>query len=109
MIDPKIRCQLRAEIGNYSDRDSYIADCALSSIWDDSENFESLPTRAALLGAFYDAAHCTLRELLAQHHLSQSEFARSFCIPLRTVQNWCRDARPCPAYVLAMAAELLAE
>lgn len=109
MIDPEIRSRLRDEIGNYSDRDSYISDCARSSIWGDPEDFEIPQSRVALLGAFYDAAHCTLRELLAQHYLSQADFARSFGVPLRTVQNWCLGARPCPAYILAMAAELLAE
>lgn len=49
----------------------------------------------------------SINDLLDQHRLSQSSFARMFGIPLRTVQNWCTGVRQPPDYVIRMAAELL--
>lgn len=39
--------------------------------------------------------------------LGQSEFARKFNIPLRTVQNWAGEERNPPAYVIEMADKIL--
>lgn len=50
----------------------------------------------------------TIREILRTYKLSQTDFAKRFNIPLRTVQNWCGGRAECPPYVLAMASELLA-
>lgn len=46
------------------------------------------------------------RDLLAMLGLTQSECARRFGIPLRTVQSWALGERQCPAYVRRMMAEL---
>lgn len=107
MINPTIRNTLYTEARNYTDRDAYISDLALSSIWGDAEDAEIPADRLALLGRIYDATHTTIRELIAAHHMTQTDFARFFCIPLRTVQGWCTGERNCPAYVVTMAAEIL--
>ena len=46
--------------------------------------------------------------LLAEAGLSQSECARRFGIPLRTVQNWASGQRVCPDYTLNMMRQLVA-
>lgn len=43
-----------------------------------------------------------LRRLLKYYDLSQTEMAKEFDIPLRTVQNWCTGARECPSYLLKL-------
>lgn len=108
-LTPFIRSTLYAEIGAYADRDAYISDMALSSIWwRDAETAEIPAERLALLGAIWDGAHCTILDLIKKYRLTQTSFAQYFGIPLRTVQNWCGGQRQCPPYVIAMAAEILA-
>lgn len=108
MLTPFIRSTLYAETGAYADRESYISDMALSSIWGRSRNADIPKERIALLGRIWDATHCTVQELAQQYGLSQTDFARYFGIPLRTVQGWFNGSRSCPPYVLTMAAEILA-
>lgn len=107
-LTPAIRAALYAETGAYTDRDAYISDRALSSIWGDAEDAEVPAERLALLGAIWDGTRCTIPELIKQHGLTQTGFAQYFNIPLRTVQGWCLGERACPPYVIAMAAEILA-
>lgn len=107
-LTPFIRSALYAETGAYADRDAYISDMALSSIWGNAENAEIPADRLELLGAIWDGAHCTILDLIKKHGLTQTGFAQYFNIPLRTVQGWCIGERTCPPYVIAMAAEILA-
>lgn len=112
-LTPAIRAALYAETGAYTDRDAYVSDMALSSVWGDAEDAE-VPAerlaaeRLALLGGIWDGAHCTIPELIKMYSLTQTGFAQYFGIPLRTVQDWCGGRRGCPPYVAAMAAEILA-
>lgn len=107
-LTPFIRATLYAETGAYADRDAYISDMALSSIWGDAEDADVPAERITLLGALWDGAHCTIPELIDKYGLTQTSFAQYFGIPRRTVQNWCGGQRECPPYVAAMAAEILA-
>lgn len=47
------------------------------------------------------------RAMLDRHGISQSECARRFGIPLRTVQRWATGESTCPDYTLRMIDELL--
>lgn len=105
MLKPKIRYTLLTEAQNYADRDAYISDMALSSIWGDGAEIPQ--ERLELIGKVYDWATAEINALLRTHKMTQRDFARYFGMPLRTVQAWCGGARQCPPYVLAMAAELL--
>lgn len=109
-LTPAIRSTLYryAESGAYADRDAYISDMALSTIWEDAEDADIPAERLALLGAIWDGTHCTIPKLIQKYDLTQTGFAQFFDIPLRTVQDWCGGRRTCPPYVAAMAAEILA-
>lgn len=49
----------------------------------------------------------TIKDLRAETGLSQSQFAQSFGIPVRTIQKWeCGESSPKP-YVLRMMQEIL--
>lgn len=104
---PNIRAILHQEAQNYTERAAYISDLALSSMWGDAEDAAIPQDRIEMLGNIYDAVNCTLNDLLARYDLSQSDFARYFGIPIRTVQNWCGGLRTCPRYILTMAYEIL--
>lgn len=49
----------------------------------------------------------TVKDLCQEYGLKQTELARRFGIPLRTVQGWYLGERMPPDYVLKMMAELL--
>mgnify|MGYP002680923443 CR=1 FL=1 len=105
-LTPFIRSALYAETGEYTDRDAYISDMALSSVWGDAEEIPA--ERLALLGGIWDGKHCTIPELIEKYRMTQTGFAQYFDVPLRTVQHWCGGDRACPPYVIAMIAEILA-
>lgn len=43
-----------------------------------------------------------IKEIIAAGGLTQTEFAKRFGIPLRTVQGWCLGERTPPPYVIAL-------
>ena len=56
-LTPAIRAALYAETGAYTDRDAYVSDMALSSVWGDAEDVEIPAERLALLGGIWDGMH----------------------------------------------------
>lgn len=87
------------------DRDAYVSDWATSSIWNDAED-EPIPAgRADAIGAVWDTAHLTIREIRAVTGLSQVAFAQRFCIPRRTVEDWEAGRHSCPDYVRLLLAQ----
>lgn len=63
-----------------------------------SYNLETLTT-------IWGIANKEFRELLDDMGLNQSQCARQFCIPLRTVQDWAVGRREPPPYIRLMMAE----
>lgn len=49
----------------------------------------------------------TIKDLCEKYQISQSELARRFEIPLRTVQDWYSGRRTPPPYVVNMLVQLL--
>lgn len=100
---------LIAESANYTDRDAYVSDLSLASIWGDRDGDDTPipPERIDLIGRVYDALHSTLPELLQIFGMTQVAFANYFGIPYRSVQDWYLGSHKCPAYLLPMAAKLL--
>ncbi len=94
------------EAFNYTDKDAYISDLALSSIWGDE--VEDVPEeKIARLGEIYDAVNRTLKDIITEAGMSQKELSERFCIPYRTVQNWCGSVNRCPVYTKLMIQEIL--
>lgn len=105
---------LFCEALNATDKDAFVSDWALSSMWTEdlgqAEDYErdddsDLTRLAGICGAVWDLAHLSVADIRAHTGLTQAAFATRFCIPLRTVQNWeLRDG--CPPYVRLMMATL---
>ena len=91
-----------AEAQNYTDRDAYVSDLALSSIWGDLPGDDIPQARIDQLGSIYDAVHRSVKDIAADAGLSQRKLAERFCIPYRTMENWCGGQNPCPLYVRLM-------
>lgn len=49
----------------------------------------------------------TIKEICEKYQISQTELARRFDIPLRTIQNWHAGVRKPPQYVVNMLQQLL--
>lgn len=93
-----------------SDRDAYVSDWALSTIWGDSEGVDIPEGRLAYLSSLWAAAHMSVRDICNAARLTQRGLAQRFCIPQRTVESWCSTAassRTCPDYVRRMMIECL--
>lgn len=83
---------------NTTDRDEFISDWALSSIWGDAPEANIPQERINHLAQIWDAAHMNVKEICKEAKLTQAQFATKFCIPKRTVEDWCRGVSKCPDY-----------
>lgn len=91
-----------SEAQTYTDREAYISDLSLSSIWGDVPEDDIPQDRLAQLGHIYDAVHRSVKDIAAAAGVSQRKLAERFCIPYRTMENWCGGQNTCPLYVRLM-------
>lgn len=95
------------ELPEYKDVDSYVSDIALSSIWEDTTSDEIPAGRVEAIAKIWDAYHKSVKDIAAEAGMTQRKLADRFCIPLRTVEDWCAGKRTPPDYVRMMMQELL--
>ena len=96
-----------SEAQNYTDRDAYVSDLALSSIWGDLPGDDIPQARIDELGSIYDAVHRSVKDIASAAGISAREMAIRFCIPQRTLENWCMGVNKCPLYTRLMLQESL--
>ena len=96
-----------SEATNYTDRDAYISDLALSSIWGDDEGAEVPEERLEWLGQLWDAVHRSVKEIARDAGMSQRKLAERFAVPYRTAEYWCSNKGSCALYVRLMMQECL--
>lgn len=106
-MDIKTFSFLFGEALAFKDRDAFVSDWALSSIWGDSPDGDIPPERISQLGSIWDAAHRSVREIAALSGLSQRKLAERFFIPYRTMEDWCRGLHAPPDHVRLMMQECL--
>ena len=92
---------------NYDDHDAFVSDLALSSIWEDAEDAQIPQERIEWLGGIWDASHRSPKDIAKAAKLSQRALAERFCIPQRTMEDWCRGVSKCPIYTKLMMQECL--
>lgn len=85
-----------------TDRGAFVSDWALSSLWGDQPDAEIPSQRLAQIGDVWDAAHRSARHIASAAGLSQRQLAERFCIPYRTMEDWCGARRTPPDYVRLM-------
>ena len=98
------------EIQNYTDRDAFTSDVALSiTSLEDADKEIDLVELAGQIGMIWDAYHMSVKELRATTGLSQVAFARRFLIPRRTLEDWesTRVSNECPLYIRMLIADAL--
>ena len=97
MTDTQFAACVR-ECAAYDDLDAYVSDLALSSMWGDAEEADIPAVRIDQLRAIYAAVNRPVRAIVTASGLSQAAFAEKYCIPKRTVEDWCRGVAKCPLY-----------
>ncbi len=95
------------EAAVYTDREAYISDLALSSIWGESESPDIPAERLKALGEIWDACHRSFKDIAAAAGMSNRKLAERFLIPYRTAENWSTGQRVPPLYVLLAMQECL--
>lgn len=95
------------EAQQYTDRDAYVSDLALSSMWEDEEGAEVPSYRIRILSSIWDAVHRSFRGILTDGDVSRTEFSLRFSVPLRTVDNWLGGVSGCPLYARLAFQQLL--
>ncbi len=90
--------------GTCLDRDAFISDWVLSSVWGTPETYEIPQERISQVGQIWDAANIPLSELRARTGLTQLEFCAHFSIPRRTWENWESCVTTCPSYIRLLLA-----
>lgn len=95
-----------SETVNYTDKDAYVSDLALSSIWSNAEDADR-EARLEDLGKIWDATHRTVKQIAKDAGVSQRKLAERFCIPYRTMENWCSGGRECNLYIRLIMQECL--
>lgn len=103
MMTDKLFYTLFGEAIASSDRDAYVSDWSLSSVWGSAADIPA--DRIAELGRIWDAAHLTIRDIRQHTGLSQAAFATRYCIPTRTLEDWERGVRSCPDYLRLLLAK----
>lgn len=96
-----------AESVDYTDRDAYVSDLALSSIWGDPEGADIPAERIEQLGEIWDAAHRDIKGIASAAGMSCRRLADRFCVPYRTVEDWSAGRRECALYLRLMMQECL--
>lgn len=104
-MDSKIFSSIWSAALNSCNRDGFISDWALSSIWGDQAEGDALAARAEQCKRIWDLAHMSVADIRHTTGLSQSKFAEAFCIPRHTVINW-EQRGGCADYVRLMLARL---
>ncbi|MBQ7344501.1 MAG: helix-turn-helix transcriptional regulator [Oscillospiraceae bacterium] len=102
-------CTLWGEALATADRDLYVSDWATSSIFgaQDEITDDDLVDQAAYLGQLWDVAHMSVQDIRTAAGLTQAAMATRFCVPKRTIEDWCSGTRTPPDYVRLMMAEAL--
>ena len=107
VVSDNERCFCILEVPNFSDKDAYISDMILSDVLGYTEDATILAERIAYLGRLWDACNRSVKDICAEAGMTQAALGGKFCIPLRTVSDWCRGLRTPPVYVRLMMQQML--
>lgn len=107
MTTDKLFFTLFGEAITSPDRDAFVSDWSLSSVWGDAPAPDAdIPAeRIDTLERLWDVAHLTIRDIRQHTGLSQAAFATRYCIPTRTVEDWERGVRNCHDYLRLLLAQ----
>lgn len=71
------------------------------------EKIKKPQDRIDAIGKIWDACHRSVKDIADAAGLTQRKLAVRFCIPYRTVEDWCAGKRVCKLYDRLMMQECL--
>ena len=90
----------------YADRDAYVSDYRLSSMWGNADDAADIPPeRIELVAQMWDICHLSIKDIRAAAGLTQLAFSRRFLIPTRTIEEWEAGHRQCSLYLRLLLAD----
>lgn len=90
----------------YTDRDSYVSEFCLSSMWGIMDDSVDIPAeRIELVAGVWDICRLSIKDIRAAAGLTQLAFSRRFLIPTRTIEEWEAGRRQCSLYLRLLLAE----
>lgn len=51
-----------------------------------------------VLKSIHCAAHYPIKSMIKDYGFTKASFSHRFCVPIRTVENWCAKTNKCPGY-----------
>ena len=51
-----------------------------------------------VLKSIHCAAHYPIKSMIIDYGFTKASFSHRFCVPIRTVENWCAQTNKCPGY-----------
>ncbi len=92
-----------------SDKDAYVEEWAISNVFEPGKNAPIAIYDEIVhdLDNIWDIAHITFKELLSRAEITMTECSTRFCIPFRTIQDWCAGRRTPPRYIILTIAEIV--
>ena len=93
---------LYGEAVQETDKDAFVSDWSLSSIWGDAEDADIPQERIDVLGEMWDAAHRTIKDVASASGKSVRQLAMKYAIPRRTAGDWSAGVSMPSAYILLM-------
>lgn len=101
--------QIMHEAAAYTDKELFVAEWSTSSVFDadsdgDAPDYDGVLTD---LDNIWTVSHMSVKEMAEAAGLTQSDLARRFNIPLRTLRGWSNGTREAPPYIKLMMADLL--
>lgn len=87
-----------------ADRSVFISEWSFSTLCNDDPADDIPPERISILGAIWNAAHLSIRDIRAETGLSQVKFGEAFAIPRRSIENWESGTTDAPPYISLLLA-----
>lgn len=91
--------QMFADANNINNRDAFVSDWALSSMWGDAPGDDIPADRIDAIGHIWDLAHMSVSDIVAASGSSITDFAAAYAIPYSTLQHWRAGTNACPPYI----------
>lgn len=103
-MNDKQFCVIFSEACNDNNKEVFVSDWALSSIFEETEDLIKLSEEIANI---WDVAHLSIKDIREKTGLSQVKFSLRFCIPRRTLEDWESGRNKCPDYTRLMLAQIV--
>lgn len=87
-----------------TNKELFAAEWSTSSVFPEDADLLDI---AAYVDRLWNVAHMSIQDIRSAAGLTQAKMATRFCIPRRTIEDWCTGTRVPPDYLRLLMAEAL--